>query len=410
MAWVKKLPSGRWQALYRHEGREQSAGTYRLKTEARKAATEAEAANVGASRARFGRVSRDWLEQRRGKVSPETYSSNEMHLRVRINPILEDRAIRTLTPGDMDMLVSRLAEQGLAASTIKQTMSTVKQVLNYAVRNRIIPASPYVDVVVPKLPPQEERAFTRDELSAILKGTPQLQRDRFNVLLFTGMRRGELQALHRQDINFERMTISITRSFSNRGKRFKPTKGMNTRIVPMNDLVAGILRRAVDSPDFDDEPCLLYPYDDTPVPVSGLIYRARNGGPFDGQVFLRDVQSAARVAGIRGRVRLHDLRHTYATWLAENGMPLQDIQKLLGHTSVAVTERYAKYQIKDFSNVVAILDKGTPEEVASVAPEVWEGLPIGPDGEVAGPDEPDEDWHADYLRYGPDDAGPDTPD
>ena len=55
-----------------------------------------------------------------------------------------------------------------------------------------------------------------------------------------------------------------------------------------------------------------------------------------------------------------------------------------------------------------IVVTGTPEEVARVAPEVWEGLPIGPDGEVAGPDEPDEDWYADFLRYGPDDAGPDS--
>lgn len=402
MAWVKKLVSGRWQGLYRHEGRERSAGTYRLKSEARAAAMKAEAENVGTSRARFGRVSREWLAQRKDKVSPETYASNEMHLRVRINPIIEERAVRALTPGDMDMIVSRLAGQGLAASTIKQTMSTVKQVLNYAVRNGIIPASPYVDVVVPKLPPPTERAFTRDEISKIATAAPDLQRDRFYILLFTGMRRGELQALHREDIDFNRMTISITRNFSNRGKRFKPTKGLNTRIVPMNDLIAGILRRIVDSPSFDDEPCMLYPFDDTPVPVSGLIFRAMNGGPFDGQVFLRDIQSAARVAGIRGQFRLHDLRHTYATWLAENGMPLQDIQKLLGHTSVAVTERYAKYQIKDFSNVVAILDKGTPDEVAKVAPDVWDGLPTGPD-------EPDEDWQRDYFTYGPDSDGPEEP-
>lgn len=385
-----------------------SAGTFRLKRDALHAATEAERLSAGSSRDTFAKAGAAWLEYRKTTASPETYRTNESHLRVRLNPVIGQRQLRTLAPGDIDRVVANLAERKYSASAIRQTMSTLKQVLNFAVRNKKIPASPYVDVVLPKLPPADERALSRGEINLILKALPDIQRDRFNVLLFTGMRRGELQALHKQDIDFDRNTISIVRAFSETGRRFKPTKGSNVRVVPMNEVVSRALRRAVESPDYVDEPNMNYAYDDTPIPVSGLVYRAQHGGPMNGNVFLREVQAAARVAGISGRIGLHDLRHTYATWLAKAGVPLQDIQKLLGHTSVAVTERYAKYQIKDFSGIVSVLNEGTPEEVAKIAPEPWEGLPIGPDGEVLGPDEPDEDWHADFLRYGPDGGGPDS--
>ena len=413
MAWAEKLPSGRWQGRYYLHGKRRSAGTYRLKREALNAAAALESKDLSPSRAKFKTVAAKWLDERTARAdrTPETTRSYEMHLRRRVVPVIGDLEIRQIKPGDLDSLIADMVgRQKLAASTVRQTMATVRQVFTYAVRNEIIPSSPYVGVKIPATPAPTERAFSREELNSLIQATPDNQRDKLNILHLTGMRRGELQALHWQDIDFSRNIIHITRSFSPTGKRFKGTKGNNTRIVPMNDVVVELFNRLKAVSDYPGEPCTIYPYVDIPVPVSGLIFTAANSGPFNGDVFLREVQAAARAARIPGNIRLHDLRHTYATTLAKQGVPLRDIQALLGHTSVAVTERYAKYQQQDFSNVIDALDGAAPEYLRKLTPEPWEGLPIGPDGEVLGPDEPDEDWHADYLRYGPDDAGPDTPD
>lgn len=359
----------------------------------------------------FSTVANDWYELQAKTKSVERMKDYRVHLEGRVNPAIGRKHVGNLTPGDLDELVATLvSDRGLASSTVKQTMSTVKQVLSYAVRNKLINASPYVDIVIPKTPPLEERALTRSEIDTLSKVIPDSQRDKFLTLLFTGMRKGELQGLHWDAVDFERGTIRVFRSYSNYGKRFKPTKGWETRTVPMNEAVLGIMRRLRDMGDYPGVPVPDIPYDDMQVPRAGLVFPGERGGPFYGEVLLRELKTGARYAGIEGNIRLHDLRHTYATWLAESGIPLQDIQKLLGHESITTTERYARYQVKDFTDITNVLERGTPEEVASVAPGVWEGLPIGPDGEVAGPDEPDEDWHADYLRYGPDDAGPDAPD
>ena len=411
MAWAEKLPSGRWQGRYLKDGKKRSAGTFSYKRDALSEARKLEGERATGTRIHFATVAERWLSERRSLAdrSPETCRSYEMHLRARVNPVIGSKEIRQLKPGDLDSLVANLVSvQGLAASTVRQTMTTVRQVLTYAVRNELIPSSPYVGVKIPATPPPTERAFSRDELNKLITATPDSQRDKLNILHLTGMRRGELQALHWEDIDFGRNVIHIRRSFSNTGHRFKSTKGRNTRIVPMNPVVVAIMERLRNTGEYPGVPCSIYPYDDEVRATTGLLFTAENTGPFNPDVFLREVKAAGRVAGIPGNIRLHDLRHTYATTLAKQGVPLRDIQGLLGHTSVAVTERYAKYQQQDFSNIIEALADSAPDELRRLTPDTWEGLPIGPDGEVAGPDEPDEDWHADYLRYGPDGDGPDS--
>ena len=400
MATVRKLPSGNWQGRYHNKGRMISAGTYPTKREALAAALHAEDQGED-TRVWFSTVAEKWRQQHIIGKSPDTARAVEMHLRRRINPVIGRRALKTLTPGDMDTLVADMTgRQGLSGSTVKQTMTTVKAVLKYAVRNGLLTASPYVDVRMPKSSPLEERALTRAETDKILTAIDDTYRNPLLVLLYTGMRRGELQGMSWQDIDFTRNTISISRSFSHTYKRFKPTKGLNTRIVPINDLLAKILEQHRAQSDYPGEPLTHYPYDDTPIPTTGLVFTGIKGDPLNGDILLREMRAAARAVGIRGKIRLHDLRHTYATWQAQAGIPLQDVQRLLGHTTVQVTERYAKYQVKDFSSILEVLNEGSAEQIAKFAPSVEETFPFDEHGEFITADEPDEDAYRETMQYG----------
>lgn len=66
-------------------------------------------------------------------------------------------------------------------------------------------------------------------------------------------------------------------------------------------------------------------------------------------------------------VRLHDLRHAYGTWLAESGVPLTDVRDLMGHSSLAVTSRYAHSHVDRLRKATASLP-------------ILHGAEMGPDG------------------------------
>ncbi len=59
----------------------------------------------------------------------------------------------------------------------------------------------------------------------------------------------------------------------------------------------------------------------------------------------------------RQRFRFHDMRHTYASWLVQNGMPLAKVQRLLGHQSITMTERYSHLTPDHLADASAILDR-----------------------------------------------------
>lgn len=130
----------------------------------------------------------------------------------------------------------------------------------------------------------------------------------FVVALETGLRRGDLLALRWSSIDLAAGLIRVTMS-----------KTKEEAVIPISSELRGALNE--------------------------LRFRAREGVVFPGLSYTtleRDFRIAKAVAGIGRRLRFHDLRHTFASRLASAGVSLQVIAKMLGHTTVQMSQRYAR--------------------------------------------------------------------
>jgi integrase len=137
------------------------------------------------------------------------------------------------------------------------------------------------------------------------------------------MRKGEISNLRLRDIGLANKFIHVETSKS--GKR---------RDIPMNNFLTETVR-------FDIK-----------KPGSEYVFCNDNGKPF---IHVdRSFKTALKRAGIRN-FRFQDLRHTFASYLAMAGVSIYTISKLLGHTSVRVTERYAHLSPKDTAAAVDLL-------------------------------------------------------
>jgi len=152
-------------------------------------------------------------------------------------------------------------------------------------------------------------------------------------LLNTGARRGEMFALKWSDVSMDSRTVRLVSSKSAKnGQSAKP------RYIPMNQALIELFE--------------------------GM----KSGAPND-KVFKRDInlrrkfKMALQWAGLP-EYRVHDMRHTFASHLVMNGVPLYTASKLLGHSSIEVTQRYAHLAPDNLKQAVQSLSFGAPRETA----------------------------------------------
>ena len=142
----------------------------------------------------------------------------------------------------------------------------------------------------------------------------------YEVIAFavhTGLRRGEVEGLLRNALDFDRREIIVKRSFCHKMHVLNDyTKGKNIRRVPMNRVVLEVLENRRDI--VGDEKIFNFDF-------VHLMSRQ-----------FRPMQRAAKVT----EIKFHDLRHTFASHLAMSGVNLFDVQKLMGHTELKTTQRY----------------------------------------------------------------------
>lgn len=208
--------------------------------------------------------------------------------------------------------------RGVKASTIRRKMSCVRGFYAWAVKVGHLDRDPSVNLDAPRVPERLPRHLTdaqTEALLAALKTDTALDRRETAIvkcLYYTGIRAGELVGLDVDRWDREANTLRVI------------GKGNRERRVPVPPQLAEVLTRHM-----KEHPT-----------GAGPLFRHWEGGRESYDNILRAVKRAGRRAGI-GKVTPHQLRHTFATRLVNRGVPINVIQKLLGHKQISTTTIYA---------------------------------------------------------------------
>jgi integrase/recombinase XerC len=231
--------------------------------------------------------------------------------------------------------VASLATDAIQARSIVRKLSTLKSYFKYLLKHTIIEQDPMLKIIAPKTKKRlpvvvqvENLAdlFEKIEFTADFSGW----RDRvvLDLLYSTGMRRGELLTLHVQDIDFQRLTLTVM------------GKGAKQRALPINQSLADMLNK--------------YLYERTAqFPRSNykqLILTDKGEPIYAGAVYNMVKHYLSLVTTIEKRSP-HVLRHSFATHLSDNGADLNAIKLLLGHANLSATQIYTHNSIEKLKKV-----------------------------------------------------------
>ncbi|MGW4148216.1 tyrosine-type recombinase/integrase [Streptomyces albogriseolus] len=231
--------------------------------------------------------------------------------------------------------IGECCQKQLSASTVTYVHSVLKSALEHAVREDELPRNVARNVKTSAPRPRRFRPLTAAEARQFLDAA---RADRLHALyelaLRTGLRKGELLGLHWEDLDLTTGTASIRRSLQRTrtgGLTHLPTKTRaSERRIALPTECLHSLKKHKERQDRERETAGSTWQD------SVLVFTTPTGGPLDPANLTRRFRSFLNRAGLR-RIRFHDLRHSTATLLLEQGVDLVVIKELLGHAHIGVT-------------------------------------------------------------------------
>lgn len=365
--WTEQLPSGLYRAGWRdHQGQKRSKSGFTQQAAAARFAGQQEANSREGLRSydgqspTWGAWRDEWLALRVAEAS--TTGTDADRIERYLNPRWARVRLNRIARSDVQAWVNELGRTQAAGVKVERTLSpaTVERIyrlfsgsMRQAVVHGRLGVSPCVGVKLPTIAPGHERFLTRGEVDLVLFHLGEPYRTAVTLLVGTGMRFGEMAGLHWQRV--EPGFISIIETWDATDRKIKGyPKGKRGRTVPVVSWVRTSLEAQLDRQSAASS-CRL-PHAGTVKCRSGLVVPAEEGGALDAHnLGQRQWANAVRLAGI-GPTRLHDLRHTYASWLVQDGVALQEVQRLLGHASITTTQRYAHLGTSQDQRVLSALE------------------------------------------------------
>jgi integrase len=291
------------------------------------------------------------------KHKPSTHDSYRKALDQYLIPTFGDLSLDAITRKHVKDFIAEMHQKGLKSGTIRNLKAYLSCILSEAVDDEIINTHPALRTG--KLIKKEDQAKEINPLSweekAKLESTVKQHYPRwypfFLTALRTGMRLGELLALQPGDLDFNGGFIEVKRSFT-RG-HLTTTKSGKIRRVDMSKELSETLRTYLVERKKDT---LKNGWGEPP---EWLFYSAE-GQMIDGNNFRKRVfNKVLEKAGLR-QIRIHDLRHSYATLRISKGDNILDVSKQLGHHSVKITlDVYAHWMPGGKKSEVDELDSRT---------------------------------------------------
>lgn len=247
MAHVEKRGAGRWRARYRGPDGQERSRTFPRRVDAERWLTGVEHSKLtggyidpNAGKITLRAFAEEWRSRQVQRAG--TAVSIEQQLRLHVYPVIGDRPIAAIRPSEIQGLVQRLDER-LAPSTVGVVYGRVVAVFRGAVRDRVVTASPCIDVRLPvKKPPSMLEVLSTEEVLVMADAVPA----RYGALVITGagtgLRPGELFGLALERVDFLRRTIRVDQQLMRvrgQGVALGPLKTPSSyRTIPLPQVVA----------------------------------------------------------------------------------------------------------------------------------------------------------------------------
>jgi len=288
------------------------------------------------SKITFEELADQWLRAKRAELSKRSsILFNEDQTKALTNHFGKI-LIKDLSPLLVQNYYSTLKEQArpLSSKTIEHRAKVLKSILRFAVQMRLLNNNPAEGIKSPKTHKKQIEPWTQEEFALFYA---EIKKHRlfafYRLSAYTGARRGELLALRRADIDFNKqeMTICKTRGRYQREVIETPlTKTDLPRTVRLDGKTCDILRDHIKRMTLEASSS---PF---PYSASGYLFVQEDGSAIDPSHPSNLFTKVSKRLGLPPQ-RLHDLRHFHATELIRSGANILEVSDRLGHSSIEIT-------------------------------------------------------------------------
>jgi integrase len=268
----------------------------------------------------------------RKRATIQTYES---HIRVHLAPFFATKRLDRIGRREVQAFVRHMTRTGLSTKTTCNALGVLHGIFELARREEWVLANPCSLVDRPRSAETDPDIHFLDleEVEALLRAVPgddlgRVERPMYLAAAMTGMRQGELLALRWRDIDWTARRVRVRRNFV-RGEFGTPKSKRSSRSVPLADRLAAELDQLHQRTTWRGDEGLVFAHPHT-------------GKPIDRSKLLKRFKAALRAAEVR-EVRFHDLRHTFGTRMAAQGIPMRALQEMMGHRDFKTTLIYADY-------------------------------------------------------------------
>ncbi len=276
-----------------------------------------------------------WISVKKRTVRPNTTRNYTERYHRNIEPIIGQMILSEVKTIHCQQIMNKMADEGYRTSTLYQTRITLYNMLDYAYQNDVIRKNPCNSLVKSNIGKESSKkeALTLQQQRIFVTGIEENTYEyQYRFLLQTGLRTGELVGLKWSDIDFEKRTMTISRSMEYRHsvgewRVGEPKSKSGYRTIPLTDEAIQLLkmqRRKNAS------------FKMIPFEWSEFVFLCKKGTPIKNSTYDTMLFKLCDKLQIP-RFSMHVLRHTFATRCIEAGMKPKTLQTILGHSNIGIT-------------------------------------------------------------------------
>jgi integrase len=284
------------------------------------------------------------------QLKPSTRRGYDSAIERHLIPFFGDHRMDRITSEDVRRFfkqkqegTSEKTDRRLSNKTLINAMRLLNSIFNFAIVTELLVKNPCKAVKLPRAERREMDFLRPEEVRSFLAAfTNEEMRCLFTTAVMTGMRRGEILALQWDDVDFNGSVIRVRRSVSG-GEIQTPKTEKSRRAIQVGGSLLKMLK-------------------EHKLRTGGrglFVFSTKAGSLLDPDNLVKRVfEPTLRAAGIERHIRFHDLRHTYASILINEGANLKFVSEQLGHASIVITlDRYSHLIAERHDDTVSKFEK-----------------------------------------------------